>query len=188
MYRGTAPSLILCLVLLYSSYVTAEMLVKVEQTHPYVDQHGVVQEKQAYLQRMKELYSTLAEHYDSGMDSNSFIRKLTILGVVSDLLSDQDSSVETVMPYVRGNRVLQESSDGSFKALLTTDPPFEGEQCFLVEGSVDYEALAGKVRKVSPVSCSEHPKTWSSLMFLESIVGDGDGSYITEYNNGSKGD
>ena len=161
------------------------MLVYVEQTHLYADQCGVVQEKQAYLQRMKELYGALAEHYDGSMDSNTFIRRLTILGVVSDLLSGQDSPIRTVMPYMRRNRVLQENSDGSFKTVLTTDPPFEGEQCFLVEGSVDYEALAGKVRKVSPVSCSEHSRTWSTLMFSESIVGDGDG--LPEYNNGSKG-
>ena len=186
MYRGVSPSLILCLVLLYSLYVTAEVLVNVKQTHIYTDQRRVVQEKQAYLQRMKELYGVLAGHYDNGMDSNTFIRRLTILGVVSDLLGGQDSPIRTVMPYMRGNRVLQESSDGSFKTVLKTNPPFESEQCFLVEGSVDYETLAGVVRKVSPVSCSEHPGTWNTLMFSEPIVGGGDG--LPEYNNGSTGD
>lgn len=166
-------------------YATAEVLMNMEQTH-CGNQRSITQEKQAYLQRMKELYGTLTEYYDSGMDSNTFIERLTLLGVVSDLLSGQDSSVRTLMPYMRGNRVLQESYDGSFKTKLTSDPPFEGEQCFIVEGSVDYETLTGRVRKVSPVSCEEHPKTWSSLMFSESIAGDGD--RLPEYNNGSKGD
>lgn len=184
MYHGTAPSFALGLVLLYSVYATAQVLVDVEH-NSYAVETKLLQEKHAYLQRMKELYSSLAERYESTVDPVTFVRRLTIRGVVADLLRRGNSPIRSLMPYMRGNEILQESSDGSFKTVMTTEPSLEGEQCFLIEGSVDYEALSGQVRRVLPVSCSERSQGLSTLMFPELSAG-GDG--LTKYSNGSKGD
>ena len=188
MYRGTAPSFILYLIVLYALHATATSTVFTEETgsqSTYAHRSKVLQEKQAYLQHVKELYSTVAEHYGSTMDPTTVVRRLTILGVVSELLSADDSPIRTLMPYIRGSKVLQEESSGYFKVIVTVDPPSKGEQCYQVEGSIDYNSLSGTVARTQSVSCSERPEPWKNLVLSDWNAG---GSGVNQYNNGSLGD
>ena len=184
MYRGTAPSFLLCLVLLYTLHSTASMLMTTDKSSR-VHQTQALGEKHAYLQHMKELFDSLADRYNTSIDSNTFVRRLTVMGVVAELLSARDSPVRTLMPYMRGNQVLQDDADGSFKVIVTIDPPSKGEQCFLVEGNVDYVDLSGIVTRIQPVSCSKRPEVWSNLRLSEWSAGD---AKVNQYSNGSKGD
>ena len=181
MYRGAAPPLILCIVLLYALYASA-VLLKTDQTL-HAEQYKVLQEKQAYLQRIKELYGSVSELYNTTVDPNTFIRRLTVVGVVGELLSADNSPLRTVMPYMRANQILQESSDGNFESIVTVDPPFKGEQCFSIKGNVDYNYLSGVVTRLRPVSCSKRPGTWNNFMLSEEPPSDG---RTDKYTNGSK--
>lgn len=183
MYRAAAPSLILLIVLLYSLYATA-VLMKTEHVL-HSPQNSVLQEKQAYLQRMKELYSSVAQLYNSTIDPNTIVRRLTIMGVVAELLGLESSPIKTLMPYMRGNQVVQEKSDGGFESIVTVDPPYKGEQCFNIRGTVDYTFLSGIVTSIQPVKCSERPDSWSNTFILEPTAGV---DAIKSYSNGSKGD
>ena len=181
MYRGTAPLFVLCLLLLYYTLYSTAVLTTTDNT----SQNHDLPEKHAYLQHMKELFDSVAVRYNTSLDSNTFVRRLTVMGVVAELLSARDSHVRTLMPYMRGNQVLQEGDDGSFKVVVTVDPPSKGEQCFLVQGYVNYADLSGSVTKIRPVSCRERPELWSNLRLTEWAAAD---PKLDQYSNGSKGD
>ena len=181
MYREIAPSFLLCLVLLHALHSTA---ILTSNNASRIQQTQVLGEKQAYLQHMKELLDSVAERYDTAIDSNTFVRRLTVMGVVVELLSDRDSPIRTLIPYMRGNQVLQEDADGYFNVIVTFDPPSKGEQCFLVEGNIDYADLSGLVTRIQPVSCSKRPEIWSKLILSEWSAG---GAKVNHYTNGSQG-
>lgn len=182
MYRGTAPSFIFCLILIYYTFYSAAVLTTTNEASQRHDLPG----KHAYLQRMKELFDSLAVHYNSSLDSSTFVKRLSVIGVVAELLSARDSPVRTVMPYMRGNQVLQQGDDGNFKVIVTVDPPSKGEQCFLVQGYVSYADLTGSVTKIQPVSCRERPELWSNLRLSKLTAADP--NVVDPYSNGSKGD
>ena len=180
MYRGTAPSLVLCLLLLYYTLRSTAVLTTTDQARYNYD----LQAKHAYLQHMKELLDSVTVHYNTSIDSNTFVRRLTVMGVAAELLSGKGSPVRMLMPYMRGNQILEENADGSFKVVVTVDPPFKGEQCFLVQGYINYADLSGSVTKIQPVSCKERPKVWSNLRLFEWTEAD---VKLDQYSNGSKG-
>ncbi len=181
MYRGTAPSLVLCLLLLYYTFYSTALLTTTDEVSNNHDLPG----KHAYLQHMKKLFDSFAVRYNTSLDSNSFVRRLTVMGVVSELLGARGSPIRTLMPYTRGSQVLQQGDDGSFKVVVTVDPPSKGEQCFLVQGYVNYADLSGSLTKIQPVSCRERPEIWSNLRLTEWTAAD---PKLDPYNNGSKGD
>lgn len=180
MYRGTAPSLVLCLLLLYYTLHSTAVLTTTDKASQNYD----LQAKHAYLQHMKELFDSVAVRFNTSIDSNAFVRRLTVMGEVAELLSAKGSPVRTLMPYMRGNQVLQEDVDGNFKVVVTVDPPSKGEQCFLVQGYINYADLSGSVTKIRPVSCRERPKVWSNLRLFEWTAAD---VKLDQYNNGSRG-
>lgn len=181
MYRGTAPSLVLCLLLLYYTFYSTAVLTTTDEVSNSHDLPG----KHAYLQHMKKLFDSLSVHYNTSVDSNTLVRRLTVMGVVAELLSVRDSSIRTLMLYTRGTQILQQGDDGSFKIIVTVDPPSKGEQCFLVQGYVSYADLSGSVTKIQPVSCRERPEIWSNLRLTEWTAAD---PKLDPYSNGSKGD
>ena len=154
----------------------------VHHAHP----NSVLWEKQVYLDRVRSLYDSLTRRYNTTGDPDEFIRRLSLKGIVADLLSAEDSPISTLMPYRRSNWVLQEESDGRFKSIVAVDPPtFEGERCFLVQGTVDYDTLSGHLTGVSPVSCSERLGTRTKvLLSKERRVG----GNVDHYTNGSDGE
>ena len=187
MHRELAPSLVLCLLLLCylgtqeSTAVLKTMDSKALRVH---QSKQVLQEKHTYLQRVKELLDVVADSYNTSIDSKTFVRRLAVKGVVAELLSAGDSPVRTAMPYTRGNQLLQAGADGSFKVIVTVDPPFKGEQCFLAKGFVDYSELSGVMTSILPVSCKERPKVWSNPRPSEWTAA---GAKPSQYSNGSKG-
>jgi hypothetical protein len=181
MYRGTAPSLVLCLLLLYYTFYSTALLTTTDEVSNNHDLPG----KHAYLQHMKKIFDSFAVRYNTSLDSNTFVRRLSVMGVVAELLSARDSPIRTLMPYTRGSQVLQQGDDGSFKVVVTVDPPSKGEQCFLVQGYVNYADLSGSLTKIQPVSCRERPEIWSNLRLTESTAAD---PKLDPYSNGSKGD
>ena len=182
MYRGTAPSLLLSLLLLYYTlYSTAVITTTDEAASPNHDLSG----KHAYLQHMKELFDSFAVRYNTSLDSNAVVRRLAVMGVVRELLSARGSPIRTLMPYMRGNQILQQDDDGSFKVVVTVDPPSKGELCFLVHGYVNYADLSGSVTKMQPVSCKERPEIWSNLR-LSKWTAAAD-LKLDPYGNGSNG-
>ena len=181
MYRGTAPSLALCLILLYYTFYSTAVLTTTNEVLKSHDLPG----KHAYLQHMKNLFDTFSVHYNSSLDSSTLVRRLIVMGVVSELLNARDSPIRTLMPYTRGTQILQQGDDGSFKIVVTIDPPSKGEQCFLVQGYVNYADLSGSVTKIQPVSCRERPEIWSNLKLTERSTTD---PKLDPYSNGSKGD
>ena len=181
---------VLCVLLLLSLTLTCTTAVA-RETAGTSQQSSVLQEKQAYLSHVRDLYDSIAKKsITTADDSNEFIKRVALRGIVGDLLSAKDSPLRTLMPYRRVNEVVQEGSDGSFKSFVSVDPPLEGELCFLVEGTVDYETISGELSTVSAVSCSERPGAiWSTVSLSEWGASKySNGGAIQGYTNGSDGE
>ena len=154
----------------------------------------LLQEKHfAYLSHIKDLYDWIAEKTITTADDHNpveFIISLALKGIVGDILSTKDSELRTLMPYGHVNEVVVEGSDGSFKSFVSVDPPSEGEQCFLVEGKVDYETISGELSTVSAVNCSDHesPGTRSTVSLSEWGASKyGNGAASRGYTDGNDG-